>query len=88
MKIKPNHKLSILVFILSFSLYFGQKVEFNVPKDIETLQNSIFDFKNNNTISIPPILFGRQSYHIFYKRVDLIKNVVYFNILIINEFIE
>lgn len=49
MKIKPNHKLSILVFILSFSLYFGQKVEFNVPKDIETLQNSIFDFKNDFT---------------------------------------
>lgn len=49
MKIKPNHKLSILIFILSFSLYFGQKVEFNVPKDIETLQNSIFDFKNDFT---------------------------------------
>ncbi|PIF46916.1 hypothetical protein CLU96_3962 [Chryseobacterium sp. 52] len=49
MKLKLNHKLSILVFILSFSLYFGQKVEFNIPKDIETLQNSIFDFKNDFT---------------------------------------
>ncbi|NML72054.1 hypothetical protein HHL23_19985 [Chryseobacterium sp. RP-3-3] len=49
MKIKTNHKLSILIFLLSFSLYFGQKVEFNVPKDIQTLQNSIFDFKNDFT---------------------------------------
>jgi len=49
MKIKSNHKLSILIFLLSFGLYFGQKVEFNVPKDIQTLQNSIFDFKNEFT---------------------------------------
>ncbi|GEN72212.1 hypothetical protein [Chryseobacterium lathyri] len=49
MKIKPNHKFSIFVFILSFSLYFGQKVEFNVPQDIETLQNSIFYFQNDFT---------------------------------------
>ncbi|WP_123912011.1 hypothetical protein [Chryseobacterium shigense] len=46
---KTNHKLSILIFLLSFSLYFGQKVEFNIPKDIQTLQNSIFDFKNDFT---------------------------------------
>ncbi len=49
MKIKPNHKFSILVFILSFSLYFGQKTEFNIPKDIETLQNTIFYFQNDYT---------------------------------------
>lgn len=49
MKIKLNHKFSILVFMLSFSLYFGQKVEFNIPKDIETLQNSIFYFHNDFT---------------------------------------
>lgn len=49
MKIKTNHKLSILILLLSFSLYFGQKVEFNVPKDIETLQNSIFYFQNDFT---------------------------------------
>ncbi|SHG38773.1 hypothetical protein [Chryseobacterium vrystaatense] len=49
MKIKTNHKLSLLVFILSFSLYFGQKAEFNIPKDIETLQNSIFHFQNDFT---------------------------------------
>jgi len=49
MKIKLNHKLSILVLMLSFSLYFGQKLEFNVPKDIETLQNSIFYFQNDFT---------------------------------------
>lgn len=49
MKMKTNHKLSILTFLLSFSLYFGQKVEFNIPKDIQTLQNSIFDFKNDFT---------------------------------------
>lgn len=49
MKIKLNHKLSILAFILCFSLHFGQKIEFNVPKDIETLQNSIFDFQNDFT---------------------------------------
>ncbi|REC79585.1 hypothetical protein DRF60_03980 [Chryseobacterium elymi] len=49
MKIKTNHKLSILILLLSFSLFFGQKVEFNVPKDIESLQNSIFEFKNDFT---------------------------------------
>ncbi|MGG5208459.1 hypothetical protein ACQWU4_05890 [Chryseobacterium sp. MIQD13] len=49
MKIQLNHKLSILVFILSFSLYFGQKTEFNIPKDIETLQNSVFYFQNDFT---------------------------------------
>ncbi|AZA63870.1 hypothetical protein EG345_03590 [Chryseobacterium carnipullorum] len=49
MKMKTNHKLSILTFLLSFSLYFGQKVEFNIPKDIQTLQNSIFNFKNDFT---------------------------------------
>lgn len=49
MKTKLNHKISILVFILSFSLYFGQKVEFNIPKDIETLQNSVFYFQNDFT---------------------------------------
>lgn len=49
MKIKLNHKLALLIFILSFSLYFGQKVEFNVPKDIETLKNSIFYFQNDFT---------------------------------------
>ncbi|MGK6342718.1 hypothetical protein ACMGDK_10790 [Chryseobacterium sp. DT-3] len=49
MKIKINHKLSILILLLSFSLYFGQKTEFNVPKDIETLQNSIFYFQNDFT---------------------------------------
>ncbi|MBB6370816.1 hypothetical protein [Chryseobacterium shigense] len=49
MKTKLNHKLSILAFIFSFSLYFGQKIEFNIPKDIETLQNSIFYFQNDFT---------------------------------------
>jgi len=49
MKTKLNRKISIFVFILSFSLYFGQKVEFNVPKDVETLQNSIFYFQNDFT---------------------------------------
>ncbi|MCQ9637125.1 hypothetical protein MP477_19440 [Chryseobacterium sp. WG23] len=49
MKIKLNHKLLTLLFIACFSLYFGQKVEFTVPKSIETLQNSIFYFSNDFT---------------------------------------
>ncbi|MDP9960331.1 hypothetical protein [Chryseobacterium lathyri] len=49
MKTRLNHKISILAFILSFSLYFGQKVEFNIPKDMETLQNSISYFQNDFT---------------------------------------
>ncbi|WP_265129836.1 hypothetical protein [Chryseobacterium oranimense] len=53
MKIKPNHKFSILVFILSFGLCFAQKTEFNIPKDIETLQNTIFYFQNDYTKDEP-----------------------------------
>lgn len=53
MKINLNHKISILVFILSFGLYFGQKTEFNVPKDIETLQSAIFYFQNDFTKDEP-----------------------------------
>ncbi|MDQ0595529.1 phenylpyruvate tautomerase PptA (4-oxalocrotonate tautomerase family) [Chryseobacterium ginsenosidimutans] len=49
MKIKLNHKFLILFFVSCFSLYFGQKVEFTVPKSIETLENTIFDFKNDFT---------------------------------------
>ncbi|MDF2932152.1 MAG: hypothetical protein K0R36_1483 [Chryseobacterium sp.] len=53
MKIKLNHKFLILVFVSCFSLYFGQKVEFTVPKSIEILQNTIFDFKNDFTKDEP-----------------------------------
>lgn len=35
MKIIPNHKLSIFTFIVSFGL------EFNISKEIETLQNFV-----------------------------------------------
>jgi hypothetical protein len=49
MKTKLNHKISILIFILSFSLYFGQKIEFDVPKNMETLQNAILYFENDFT---------------------------------------
>jgi hypothetical protein len=49
MKIKLNHKLLTLLFMAWFGLYFGQKVEFTVPKSIETLQNSIFYFSNDFT---------------------------------------
>jgi hypothetical protein len=49
MNFKLNHKLAIFIFTLCFSLYFGQKIEFTVPKDIETLQNSIFYFQNDFT---------------------------------------
>lgn len=49
MKIKLNHKIALLLFIVCFSLFFGQKVEFTVQKDIGTLQNSIFYFKNDFT---------------------------------------
>jgi hypothetical protein len=49
MKTKLDHKFLILFFVSCFSLYFGQKVEFTVPKSIETLENTIFDFKNDFT---------------------------------------
>lgn len=52
MKIKL-HQLFIWIFILNFSLFFGQKAEFNVPKDIETLQNSVFYFQNEFTKDEP-----------------------------------
>lgn len=44
-----NYKLFLTVFILVFTLNFGQKTEFTVPKNIEELQNTIFDFKNDFT---------------------------------------
>ncbi|MDR6919214.1 MULTISPECIES: hypothetical protein [Chryseobacterium] len=49
MKTKFNNRLLTLVSILCFSLYFGQKTEFTVPKNIETLQNFIFNFSNDFT---------------------------------------
>ncbi|MCJ8154059.1 hypothetical protein MKJ01_09840 [Chryseobacterium sp. SSA4.19] len=49
MKVTLNHKFLILFFVSYFSLYFGQKVEFTVPKSIETLEDTIFDFKNDFT---------------------------------------
>lgn len=44
-----NYKLFLTLFILIFTLNFGQKTEFTVPKNIEELQNTIFDFKNDFT---------------------------------------
>lgn len=49
MKTRLNDKLLTLVSILCFSLYFGQKTEFTVPKSIETLQSTIFYFSNDFT---------------------------------------
>ncbi|AZA84857.1 hypothetical protein C1637_18930 [Chryseobacterium lactis] len=49
MKIKLNHKILTLLFIVCFSLYFGQKTEFTIPKSIETLQNAVFYFSNEFT---------------------------------------
>lgn len=49
MKIKLSGKLSLLLFVICCSLYFGQKVEFTVSKDIETLQSSVFNFSNDFT---------------------------------------
>lgn len=46
-------KLFLTLFILVFALNFGQKTEFTVPKDIETLQNTIFDFANDFTKDEP-----------------------------------
>lgn len=48
-----NDKLFLTLFILIFGLNFGQKVEFTVPKNIEELQNIIFDFKNDFTKDEP-----------------------------------
>lgn len=53
MKFKLNHKIATLVFIICFSLSFGQKVEFTVPKNIETLENIIFKFENKFTKDEP-----------------------------------
>jgi phenylpyruvate tautomerase PptA (4-oxalocrotonate tautomerase family) len=44
-----NYKLFLTLFILISILNFGQKTEFTVPKNIEELQNTIFDFKNDFT---------------------------------------
>lgn len=46
-------KLFLVLFILVFALNFGQKTDFTVPKDIETLQNTIFDFANDFTKDEP-----------------------------------
>lgn len=44
-----NYKMFLTLFILISTLNFGQKTEFTVPKNIEELQNTIFDFKNDFT---------------------------------------
>ena len=49
MKTKLKNRLLTLVSILCFSLYFGQKTEFTVSKNIETLQQFIFNFSNDFT---------------------------------------
>lgn len=49
MKTRLNDKLLTLVSILCFSLYFGQKTEFTVPKSIEKLEHFIFNFSNDFT---------------------------------------
>ena len=46
-------KLFLALFILVFALNYGQKTEFTIPKDIETLQNTIFDFANDFTKDEP-----------------------------------
>ncbi|WP_312305513.1 hypothetical protein [Chryseobacterium sp.] len=53
MRTKLSRRLSILLFIISFSLCFGQKTEFIIPKNIETLQNSVFNFTNEFTKDEP-----------------------------------
>ncbi|WP_162926070.1 hypothetical protein [Chryseobacterium aurantiacum] len=49
MNLKLNHKILTLIFIICFSMSFGQKVEFTVPKNIEILENVIFNFENDFT---------------------------------------
>ncbi|MGU3376046.1 hypothetical protein [Chryseobacterium sp. M5A1_1a] len=49
MKLKLNHKILTLIFLVCFSLSFGQKVEFTVAKNIEVLENIIFNFENDFT---------------------------------------
>ena len=44
-----NYKLFLTLFVLIFNFNFGQKTEFTVPKNMEELQNTIFDFKNDFT---------------------------------------
>lgn len=44
-----NYKLFLTLFILISILNFGQKTEFTIQKNIEELQNTIFDFKNDFT---------------------------------------
>lgn len=53
MKFKLRHRISILAFMICFILSFGQKVEFTVPKNIETLENIIFRFENQFTKDEP-----------------------------------
>ncbi|MFZ4929860.1 hypothetical protein [Chryseobacterium sp. Mn2064] len=53
MKFTLQQHIITLTLLLSFSLSFGQKVEFTVPQDIEALQNIIFSFKNEFTNDDP-----------------------------------
>jgi hypothetical protein len=52
MKMKLGRRLSLLLFIISFSLYFGQKAEFTMPQNIET-QSAVFNFSNDFTKDEP-----------------------------------
>ena len=49
MKKNTVTRLLIVLPILIFTFNFGQKTEFNVPKNIAELRNTIFDFKNDFT---------------------------------------
>ncbi len=53
MKMKLGRRLSLLLFIISFSLCFGQKAEFTIPKSIEALQSAVFSFSNDFTKDEP-----------------------------------
>lgn len=49
MKKNVIHKIYVTILLLIFNLNFGQKTEFNIPKNIEELQSSILDFQNDFT---------------------------------------
>ena len=53
MKFKLKRNIIILALMLCYGLSFGQKVEFTVPKNIEALENLIFNFKNEFTNDEP-----------------------------------
>ncbi|WP_123942332.1 hypothetical protein [Chryseobacterium sp. G0186] len=71
MKLKLNHRILTLIFMICFSLSFGQKVEFTVAKNIEVLENVIFEFENDFTKNGATDALASASVGSFTTNIDL-----------------